>query len=273
MGYPSAGINSDFAATLHGTDQIVFCKGTRTGSRKAWMHHNEAEVNPWLPRLAPRLHWRIETDGWLLLGFEHAPGRHPDLSPGSADLDTVAAAVSVLSEELNPCPPVRVARLAEHWRQLLAWHRLAANPPDDLSPWIRSNLEHFVRWESRNLDLIDGDSLLHTDLHPLNILIGGQARVIDWAWARKGAAWVDAAFLVLRLIEAGHEPHQAERWAEQIPAWRDASDSAVTAFAVTVAGVWEHMRRTNPKPHSARLVEVAVAWAQHRLGDEMPTVA
>jgi hypothetical protein len=34
-----------------------------------------------------------------------------------------------------------------------------------------------------NLDLLDGDALLHTDFNPLNILLGPERTwLIDWAW-------------------------------------------------------------------------------------------
>ena len=56
-----------------------------------WMHRNESKINPYLPAQMPRLHWQVEASGWLMLGFEYVAGRHPDLSPGSPDLSSVAA--------------------------------------------------------------------------------------------------------------------------------------------------------------------------------------
>ena len=94
---PEMGCSSDFSAALRLADRTVFCKGIRATAPGAWMHRNEAAVNHQLPPgLAPRLLWQAETGGWLMLGFEHAPGRHPDLSPGSADLAPVAETVAAL---------------------------------------------------------------------------------------------------------------------------------------------------------------------------------
>ena len=44
-----------------------------------------------------------------------------------------------------------------------------------------------------DLDLIDGDALLHTDFNPLNLLLGpDRTSIIDWAWPTRGAAFIDA---------------------------------------------------------------------------------
>jgi Ser/Thr protein kinase RdoA (MazF antagonist) len=72
-------------------------------------------------------------------------------------------------------------RLALHARTLARLQRRLATidapgwlPPDDL--------------------LEDGPSVLHLDLHPMNVLLGPQGPVvIDWTNARRGPAGVDAA--------------------------------------------------------------------------------
>ncbi len=114
---------------------------------------------------------------------------------------------------------------------------------------------------------LDGAALLHTDLQPGNILINGDAvTAIDWAWASRGAAWIDPAFLVIRLIAAGHPPAGAEEWAARIPAWEAAPPSAITAFAAVVLGLWgQKTRSQNAHPHSAHLTKAARRWARHRL--------
>jgi len=55
--------------------------------------------------------------------------------------------------------------------------------------------------------LLRGEALLHTDYNPANVLItGSMAYLIDWAWPTRGAAWIDPACLVVRLIAAGNTP-------------------------------------------------------------------
>jgi Phosphotransferase enzyme family len=230
------------------------------------MHRNEAAVNHLLPLgLAPRLLWQVETDGWLMLGFEHAAGRHPDLSPASADLAPVAEAVASLQRLTPSAMPDR--SIAARWARLPVWQRYAQDPPADLDPWEAEHLPRLVELEVAAPELVDGDALLHTDLQPGNFLIeDGQVTVIDWAWTSRGAAWVDPAFMVIRLMAAGHSPETAEAWALQIPAWRAAPAATVTAFAATVLGLWGHKTRSAAaRPHSLELTAVARAWARHRL--------
>ncbi|MGH8907092.1 MAG: hypothetical protein ACRD0K_11360 [Egibacteraceae bacterium] len=263
----AAGSAADLTTTLHLEDgRALFCKGVKADSPVAWMHRNEARVNPWLGGLAPRLLWQLDTDGWLLLGFEHVDGRHANLSPGSADLTRIIDVMAVMERDLTPCPQIPLQTLSQRWAGLPAWRLLSQNQPADLDGWARENLRQLIDWETSAPDLLAGQTLAHTDLNARNFLIGDRVRVIDWAWPCRAAAWVDVAFLVSRLIDAGHAPNQAEEWAASVPAWKQASDDAVTAFAVAIAGLREHRSRAAPAAYRQRLRTVAQRWAQHRLG-------
>ncbi|MGI5501256.1 phosphotransferase family protein [Lentzea sp. CA-135723] len=233
----SVGRNSAFAASLHTTDGPVFCKGGPTDSPQAVMHRNEAEVNPFLPaELAPRLLWRVEQDGWLLLGFEHVSGRHADLSPGSPDLPFVASAIEKIG---TVQPPAARRMIADHWEAALA------NEPAN-------------EWAARAPRHMRGATLVHSDLNPLNILVSDTARVVDWAWWRIGAAWIDPAFTVVRLVAEGHSPRQAEEWAAQFEEFRKAPAEAVTAFAASLVCLWGRKFT-----HTAA-TEAARTWTEHR---------
>ncbi|TDD48767.1 aminoglycoside phosphotransferase family protein [Saccharopolyspora elongata] len=272
---PDAGRNSDVSATLHtGGGHVLFCKGVRLDTPQARMHRHEAQVNPYLPLgVAPRLLWESEVDGWLLLGFEHVPGHHADLSPGSPDLPLVADTLHTIGGALTPSP-IYAPRLAEQWARLAAWRRLAHDQDAEADEWVRDRLDEFVDREHRAFTAIDGDALAHTDLHPLNVLVSERARVVDWAWSRRAAPWVDAGLLVLRLIGAGHTPPAAERWADDVvPAWSSVGEQLRTDFAVAVLGVWHHMARVSPGPQRAPLVGVARRWVAHRLGDAAPLIS
>ncbi len=264
---PSARRNSDFSATLHTPRGLVFCKGIAdSAGGRGYMHRREVTVNPWLPdSLAPRLRWQTEAAGWLLLGFDHVAGRHADLSPSSPDLSAVAATVDCLTTALAHCP-VGSPRLSEQWDRLSAWRRLANSPGVHLDEWAIEHLDELRTWESRGIELADGDSLVHTDLHSYNILVGSDgAQVVDWAWSRAAAAAVDIAFLVARLVAAGHSPASAERWADDLPVWRATTPTARTAFAVAIWGIWTYKELEQPRPLWNRLVPPAGAWARHRV--------
>lgn len=262
---PAAGRNSDFAATLHLADgTTVFCKGVGATSPAAWGHAREVRVNQFLPALSPRLLWQVETEGWRLLGFERVDGQHADLSPGSPHLPLITDAVSTMARELRQTT-VDVPAMATKIDRMAAWNRLASQPREGLDPWAAGRLAEFAEIERITPELITGEALLHTDLHGLNILVGERAWIIDWAWAQRGAAWIDAAILLIRLIEAGHSPADAERWASTTRAWDDAADDAVTAFAVSIYGLWEFLRLDRPLPSRPASAAAARDWARYRL--------
>jgi hypothetical protein len=264
---PEAGRNSDLSAVLHTAEGLLFCKGiAESDGSRGRMHRHEADINQWVPTtIAPRLRWRTEVDGWLLLGFDHVPGRYADLSPRSVDLPVVAELVTTLTTELAHCP-APAPRLAEQWARFAAWRRIAKDIPDNLDPWAREHLDELIEWEARAIELVNGDDLVHTDLHPLNILVGDhRAKVIDWAWSRKASAAVDVAFLIPRLVDAGHEPGDAGKWAETVPTWRDTSRETRTAFAVAIWGIWELLKRDSPLTHRAPLATAAKLSALHAL--------
>jgi hypothetical protein len=76
------------------------------------------------------------------------------------------------------------------------------------------------------------------DLHAGQFLLDGPlVRVVDWARPAAAACWVDAAFMVIRLVGAGHDPADAEQWAAGLACWTVTPD-ALTAFACYVAGLW-----------------------------------
>lgn len=248
---PSKGRSSDLSLTVETERGKVFLKGIQVNDRKARMHRNEAKVNWFLPDLAPRLLWQFETDGWLILGYEHVAGHYADFCPGSTDLPLLADALSMLANELTPCPII-VDNLAIRWSNVAPWRRLAGNL-NELDEWERDNIEFLLTLEAQAVEQMDGPGLIHSDLHQYNVLIGDRIRIIDWAWSCNGPTWADPAFVVIRLIGAGHTPQQAEEWASQIPAWKEASESTRLAFSAAVLGMWQYRKHFQELIHAARV--------------------
>ncbi|SCL28642.1 hypothetical protein GA0070616_3733 [Micromonospora nigra] len=232
------GASCDVAATLDTATGRVFCKGGEADAPTAWLYRNEARLNPWLPAVAPRLRWTVDCEGWLLLGFAYAAGRHPDLAPGSPDLAPLADLLGDLSRRLTPGPLVEVPRFTHRWGALIA------------------------------PKLVDGDTLLHTDMTPRNFLLSegqpGDVLLVDWSGPARGAAWIDSAFLLHRLIRAGHTPAAAEEWAARVPVYARAPEPAVTAFADALVRLWQRKQRNAPAPHHGPLLDAARRWAAYR---------
>uniref|UniRef100_UPI0036D2EB0B hypothetical protein n=1 Tax=Saccharothrix longispora TaxID=33920 RepID=UPI0036D2EB0B len=256
---PDAGRSSELSATLSTARGRVFCKGVTVRSPLAWMHRNEVVVSPFLPeQLAPRLLWDIEVDGWLVLGFEHVPGRHATLSPDSDDLPLVVDAVDEVSRTAPPPSSTARRPMSAQWAKALEVE-IGVAPPADADPWSVANAGLLVEWASRAPEHMGGDRLIHSDLHSLNFLVSDRARVIDWAWWRTGAAWIDPALLVIRLIAGGHDPDAAEKWAHNFDGFATAPHDAITAFAASVLRVWERRFAGTPNTNAAR------RWVQYRL--------
>jgi len=75
----SAGKNSALAAILATAQRgSVFVKGLRTEDPRVISQDREAVVSPYVRSLSRELLWQTEADGWNLLGFQAAPGRHAD---------------------------------------------------------------------------------------------------------------------------------------------------------------------------------------------------
>ncbi|WP_250001529.1 phosphotransferase [Actinoplanes sp. M2I2] len=231
-----SGSISDVAVVLVTDTGHFFCKGAATDNPMGWMHRNEARWNPHLPPQVPRLLWQFERHGWLMLGFEYVAGRHPDLSPGSPDLNLLATTLTTMATALTPCPEVKVQTAAVRWA-------------DYLAP-----------------EAVDGNTLVHTDVTPHNFLLdGGSIKVVDWSMPCRGAAWIDTALMVVRLIRAGHSPAQAEAWADRIPAWSTAPSGAVDAFATGIAALSLERHQQRPSAaHLGPLATAAASWARHR---------
>lgn len=120
------------------------------------------------------------------------------------------------------------------------------------------------------LDSLAGDTLLHYDLHPGNLRKSGDAiHVIDWSFAAAGAAWIDAAMLTPRFIEAGHTPQQAEALVSGLPAWDTAPSASVTGLAALWTLFRAYKARFGPERVRAdrtRAAAAGSAWVRYRIG-------
>jgi hypothetical protein len=234
-----AGTNSAVAALLDTESGPVFLKGLPKDHRGVRAQQREADVAPFVTEVSPRLLWHAELEGWDLLGFQAVEGgRHPDYAPGSDDVPKVLRVLDTL--HATPCPPVPMFSAERRWADLL-------EDPADARQFA-------------------GTSFLHTDWNRFNILVTGQrAWLLDWAWATWGAAFIDPALFIPRLIAAGHTPAQAEGWAEKSAAWQRADQKAVTLFAVVVARHLQLFADGDPAAEWRQpMVEASQRWAAYR---------
>ncbi|MFB7914635.1 aminoglycoside phosphotransferase [Streptomyces sp. NPDC056061] len=245
------GFSSQFVAVLDTAAGRCFVKGVHRDQPLVWTQAREAAVNPYVVPVGPKLLWRATTTDWDLLGFAYVPGRSADYAPGSADLPLVVEAMTTLGR--IPCPGIEVEDAVERFGGLL-------DDPADAA-------------------LFAGTALLHTDWFHTNVHIAdgvaadagtgdgrGGVHVVDWAWATRGAAWIDPACWVVWLGFAGHGPYEAEQWAAKVPAWSTASAHELDAAALALQRYWRSTEEEHPNDWTHRLRGAADRWAAHRLG-------
>ncbi|MFI0486700.1 phosphotransferase [Actinomadura sp. 9N215] len=240
------GSNSDLAVVVTGASGRTFVKAAPKVSpdedgRQVRALRREVAINPCVPEFAPRLLWTVETGGWLAVGSEYVEGREADYSPGSPDLAALTEAIHHL--QAIPCPDPVVMRVERRWEALA----------DDVSPMA-------------------GNALLHTDLNPNNLLITADqcVYVVDWAFASRGAPWVEVGQVIPWLIHAGHAPAEAEQWAMQFPSWMDADPVIIDRYVYLTAERWAQISAARAAPNVPVNLSLARRWASHRQGPHQP---
>lgn len=235
----SEGRNSEISVIVRTDGDATFVKGRRTDHPQAWTQERERIINPLVRHISPALKWSSVNADWDLLGFEYVPGVHADYSPGSRDIPKVISTLLQLQE--ITCPDIDVKQAGHRWTAYTG------------AP-----------------ELLAGTCLLHTDWSPGNVLVGGRAYLVDWAWPTRGAAWIDPACLAVWLIASGHSPHSAESWAARIPSWQNAPAGALDEFARVQALMWAGIAAASSEPWTKNLARASRQWAAHREAGPSP---
>jgi aminoglycoside phosphotransferase (APT) family kinase protein len=261
----TGGLMPGLAAVVHAANGRYFIKAAPADSPAARLYEREMVANKSLPASvpAPRMLYSSSEGGWLVMVLDFLDAKDVDLSPGSPDLDGIPAALAAISaaHAWDAGTPVaaNVTALQDKASALLG------KPPDG-QPWdmYRTAVEGF------DSAALTGDRLVHYDLHPGNLKVTKDADivVVDWGFACAGAPWIDAAFLVPRLIEAGHSPAAAERLVSHLPAWQTAPAPAVTALAALWTMFREYKAVHGPKDARSfreRAARAGRSWVEHRM--------
>lgn len=255
---------ADFSGVVHTRHGAVFVKAVNQDDHSQTMARAEEQrLNKLLPGTAPRLLWLKQNMNWAITGYEYVPGRYARLRPGSGDVRTVVKLLADLA-----VPEVKDSlffdSLAARWSIESPWRTLSSNSVHKLTAWDRENVAEAVDMELHVCDVLSaGTGIAHGDISEYNILVdrNGFPRIVGWTWAARSPAWVDAAIVVVRLVEAGYAPEEAERIVSAVPAWAEASATSLDAFAVALLGRWILNNRR------LSLTDAARWYAQYRLYD------
>jgi aminoglycoside phosphotransferase (APT) family kinase protein len=244
---------------LTADDRRVFIKAASTIPNQGVpeIHRREARIvqalPPGLP--VPRLLWVFDEggDGWILMLFEDIPGRHPAQPWEKPELERVLTAMAGLSERLTPSPlaagSVPTAR-DDFKANLTGWQVLKEEQPalaKRLDDWSSRHLDSLVQLERQAASVVEGNTLLHTDLRADNILLTAEkVWFVDWPHATVGAAWVDVIFFAPSVTMQGGPP-PGQVIASQ-PAVQNANPAAVTAVVAALAGFFTQRALQPPPP-------------------------
>ena len=261
----TGGLMPGLAAVVHAANGRYFIKAAPSDSPAARLYEREMAANKSLPASvpAPRMLYSSSEGGWLVMVFDFLDARDVDLSPGSPDLDGIPAALAAIN----------AVRACDAWQPVTGnmtalqdkASALLGKPPDG-QPWDM----YRIAVGGFDSAALTGDRLVHYDLHPgnLKVTVDGDIVVVDWGFACAGAPWIDAAFLVPRLIEAGHSPAAAERLVSRLPAWQTAPAPAVTALAALWTMFREYKAIHGPMDARSFRKQAARAgrsWVEHRM--------
>lgn len=251
--------------------QAAFVKAVSgaVNAHSAALHRREAAVTPALRGVAPAL-LGVHDDGtWVALVLEQVPGRPPAQPWVPAELDAVLRAVERVAE--HPAPPGVPDAVDALDGDLGGWAVLAER--GGATGREGRALDRLVALEAGFAEASAGDGLLHLDVRDDNAVLrpDGEAVLVDWPWAARGAAVLDLVALAPSAALRGGPP--PEELLARTRAGRDADPDALRAVVAAFAGCFVE-RSLQPAPpglpglraFQAAQGEVAVPWLRRLLG-------
>ncbi|MEV4018121.1 aminoglycoside phosphotransferase family protein [Nonomuraea angiospora] len=239
----------------------------------AGFHRREIEVSRRLPGgvPAPRLLHAHDDGTWVALVFEDVEGRLPAQPWERDELDRVLVAATGLARVLTPSPidPAVLAR-----PRLGGWRALAdeggAGRLAPLSRWASDHLDALIALEEAAASSLTGETLLHGDLYPFNIMLTpDRVLVVDWPHAWVGAPHCDVLTLLSGASLSGVDP---QAYAQEHPLTRDLPPEAIDAFLAAHAGFLVRLAANAGPGADRHLVGMATAlgkaslhWLRRRL--------
>lgn len=196
----TSGFTPGFASVLtdeNGERHFVKAASTRAQRMFAEAYREEARKLRALPAEAPaaRLLWTLDVEDWFVLSLEHVDGRQPRRPWTMPDLDASLDALETVAALLTPAPAdLDLVPLAVEFATFPAfWDHVRTTRPG------LPHLEEAAALAGRQAEVVDGDTLVHTDVRDDNVLVtpDGRAVLCDWNWPCVGAAWVDTLLLLV----------------------------------------------------------------------------
>jgi hypothetical protein len=196
----NGGFTPGFASVLECEDDSRhFVKAASAVAQRlfAEAYREEARKLAALPTAAPapRLLWSLDVDDWFVLSTEYVDARPPSRPWRPAELQLCLDMLTAAAPALTP-PPAELALppASEEFAEWPAyWDHLRTSRPD------LSHDAEAAALAARHVEVMTGDTLVHTDVRDDNLLLtaDGRALLCDWNWPMVGAAWLDSLFLLI----------------------------------------------------------------------------
>ncbi len=240
---------ADRVRTRDGRRAFVKAVSPAQNERSPDMHRREARVTAALPAgvPAPRLLGCYDDGHWVALVLQDIDGRHP-VTPWLPDeLETVLATLDAFARAATPAPVPGLRPAAELLATDFAgWRRVSADPPADLHPWVERHLDRLCALADRGLAALAGETLVHTDIRADNLLLDprGAVTIVDWPWACRGPAWLDALLLLVNVRLFGG--HDTRALLARLAASTGADRNDMIAVLAALAGFFTDAARQPP---------------------------
>ncbi len=277
-----SGFTSGYAAVIRGAHGSQFVKAVNASANAvvADSYRREALINEALPAPvpAPRIQWREERDGWLVLGFDAIDGHMP-VAPWRADELTATLDAYAQTAEALGAPSERLRQIGlkplGDGGDFDDWRTQASTGPGavTLPKWVPTEkVDVLANLEAEWRQSAAGNAVLHNDLRQDNVLIDahGTAWICDWNWPCLGASWFD---LVLLLATAFADGHDATALFHAHPTARGVDGEQLDAVLAALSGFFLVSGAHPPadwspyiRQHQTWCGEVTLRWLADRRG-------
>jgi hypothetical protein len=192
---------------------------------------------------APALLASFDDGDWVALVLEDVDGHRPSLPWTATDATTMAATLEQVASTRAPdaLPP-----FADAVQFLDSWDKVVADPAG-IDGALLDRLPEMLAAQSLARVVSRGDALVHWDARADNVLIrDGQAILLDWAWASRGAPWLDTLLLALDFtVQGGPDPNPFLR---RNVVTRDVATEHLRSIVLCLIGMFAHRARLPAPP-------------------------
>lgn len=188
--------------------------------------------------LGPRMIAAIDSEDGVALVLEAVDGHHPGAPWTHDDLHAIARNLRTVATTAAPIElaPAEESMIPDYtrWGEIARDEHLRAGLPSS----VQTRMHDLTRIEQDFAEAVRGDRVVHDDVRADNILIsGGRAQLLDWPHARRGAAWIDLAFL-LPSVEATGGPRCEDAWTVFAEHGAPAQDSLLPVASGFASYLW-----------------------------------